>query len=128
MIIIPATNLGRKALLYIFLHPAQQKGLQLLVQGAEAVGVALSVGPMGLLKCLPVRESPWHDEVEQRPQLLQGVLENTGHVSLHWNCCLVASVVPLPPCFPYPLLLSLTPYSSPPHPPTSLSLIPFTYA
>ena len=38
------------------------------------MGVTLPIGSVSLLKLLPLREGPWHYEVEQRPQLLQRVL------------------------------------------------------
>ena len=59
-----STNLGREALLHVSLHPPQQEGLQLLVQGGQAVGVPLPIRPVGQLKALPVWKGLGHDEVE----------------------------------------------------------------
>ena len=57
-------DLGRETLLHVFLHAAQEEGLELLVEGGEGVGVTLPIGPMDLLESLPVRECPWHYEME----------------------------------------------------------------
>ena len=40
--------------------------------------VTLPIGPVRLLKLLPVRERARHDEVEQRPQLFEGVLQRSA--------------------------------------------------
>ena len=57
-------DLGRETLLHVFLHAAQEEGLELLVEGGEGVGVALPIGSVGLLESLPVGESPWHYEMK----------------------------------------------------------------
>ena len=88
------TDLGWKTLLHIFLHPAQEEGLELLVEGGEGVGVALSVRTMSFLKSLPVRESPWHYEMEERPQLLERILEIEGESHLETERIFTLSVAP----------------------------------
>ena len=71
-------DLGWEALLNVFLHPAEEEWLQLLMEGAERVCVSLSIGSVSGLKLLPVWEGPWHYEMEQGPQLLQRILRDMG--------------------------------------------------
>ena len=87
------SHLGREALLHILLHSAEEERLQCLVERGEGVGVALAIGTVSTLKPLPLRECAGHDEMEQRPQLLQRVLRGRERGLQHSNLISKSSLI-----------------------------------